>query len=141
MARNGTHLRRVFGAAGFAALLTASMLAPAAYATVQNSYTSTLNIQKSYWGAARVYNGTQMHIELITSASGNGTYTISVYRQGCLGLCNTIIGSAGNCPYIGFCGYVWNINLNGNERYGFWFGKTSDGVWVSSNNVHMWSTS
>lgn len=109
--------------------------------TVLNSYTSTAQFETPFMGLFRTYNGTSIHIQLNTSASTSGTYQISVYRLDCIGTyCyDTLVGSAGNCPYNGFCGYGWSINLQGND-YAFYFWKNDDGVTVTSNNVQMWST-
>ncbi|MBA3877901.1 MAG: hypothetical protein C0498_13450 [Anaerolinea sp.] len=125
------------------AILALSVTLTPAYAGVVNSYTSTLTVSTWVTGAYRTYGGTAIHIQLNTTASQNGTYQIQVLRKDCIpggGVCwGTVVGSAGNCPYNGFCSLSWNINLGG-LQYAFYFSKPSDGVTVSSTNVQMWST-
>jgi hypothetical protein len=93
-------------------------------------------------GQFRPYNGNWIHIQLTTTASTSGTYQIAVERLDCRqdGSCyGTFVGTYGNCPYVGFCGLAWPINLQG-KQYAFYFYKGFDGVVVSSNSVQMWST-
>jgi hypothetical protein len=105
------------------------------------SYTSTIsNFWNTLTGQCRTYHGTSIHIQLDTTANGSGTYGISVYK--CVnGAKGPQVGGEGSCPYPGFCGYGWSINLGGSQ-YLFYFRKTGGDYHdiINSNNVQMWST-
>jgi hypothetical protein len=137
-------------------LLTASLLAvaalslavSAAFATVTTYwYGSTWSqTSPSYTGALREYSGNQLHIQLTASAATNGTYWVEPVYKTCQGpICWwTQDGGEGACPYNGFCGLTWNINLNAQYMQAFYFQKYNDNVNVHCNNswecVQMWST-
>jgi hypothetical protein len=133
-------LRRRLVRATAAALFGLTLTAAIVNAGVTHSYTSTLSLTSpSHMGAARLYSGTQIHIQLTMSSSVNGTYQIALYKQECaLGICwQTGVGGPGNCPYNGVCHLFWTGTWNGN--YHFYFTKPNDGKNISSNNVQMWS--
>jgi hypothetical protein len=121
-------------------LLTTS----SAFAVVTHSYVSTWSqTTAQYSGTARVYSGHHINIQFNAGSTGNGTFTIEVFKEECAGpICvYTIVGGAGNCSYNGFCGLSWNIALDPNIKYGFRFRKPADGINVhSTNQVQMWST-
>lgn len=133
-----------FGMAISVAILALTIGVSSAFAAVTFSYTSTLSMTSpNYGGPYRTYSGHHIAIQTTMASSVNGTYTIEVERQDCLlGVCwGTLVGSAGSCPYIGFCGLSWAIDLgNGQNKFAFYFKKANDGHNIHTNSFQMWST-
>lgn len=103
------------------------------------SYTSTFSFDTTLTGATRNYTGKNISISATSAQSAqildHNTYTVSLYRKGTFS--SDLIGSA-VMPRDGFGKKEWT-NV-GDGKYYFYFSKTHDAVWLTSDDVTMFNS-
>lgn len=126
----------------FAFLLAIALFVPTASAfasqeSMQSWYSSTFAFNTNLRGATRTYDSSSVGIEFDTYQDSSYTspvLTCALYRDGLL--YDDYIGTAsGKCK--GSNHFDWT-NVGSGDYY-FYFSKTTDGYWVYSDYVKMFS--
>ena len=104
-----------------------------------SSYWSTLSYSTFHSGSNRQYDGNNMHIDLTSAESknlANNWHFVTLIRE-CGWFCDDVWLGNRALLRAGVGTGTWNGV--GAGEYRFYFNKASDGVTITSNNVHMWS--
>lgn len=121
------------------ALFAVTLIPSVAFAA--SSYWSTLDYTVNLQGATRAYTGAHVKISLTSVESLNtaiNTHRIKLYRNRNWPISDDYIGFV-DVPRAGASGTKTWSNV-GSANYYFVFSKANDGVRITSNNVHMFST-
>jgi hypothetical protein len=124
--------------ASFVFLIGAALLVPtaSAFAVTQSWYGSTFAYNTTLAGSTRYYDGSNVGIEFHAyqnSGRISPSLGVALYRDGWV---DDYIGTQyGTCS--GFNHFDWSGVGSGN--YYFYFNKTTDGLWVYSDDVAMFS--